>query len=109
MSVNIETLTDQNWEQQVVTSDRPVLVDFWAEWCKPCLAMAPDLEAVAGLYGARLKVGKLNVEENNDVPFRYNITAMPTLILLKAGKVVEQRVGKMSKDALVKLVEPHLS
>ncbi|PYQ17715.1 MAG: thioredoxin [Acidobacteria bacterium] len=108
MAANIETLTDQNWEQEVVASPQPVLVDFWAEWCKPCLAMVPDLEAVAQLYAGRLKVGKVNVEENNDVPFRYNITAMPTLIVLKAGKVLDQRVGKMSKDALVKLVEPHL-
>jgi thioredoxin 1 len=108
MAANIETLTDQNWEQEVVTSPKPVLVDFWAEWCKPCLAMVPDLEAVAQLYAGRLKVGKVNVEENNDVPFRYNITAMPTLIVLKGGKVLDQRVGKMSKDALVKLVEPHL-
>ena len=108
MAANIETLTDQNWEQEVVASPKPVLVDFWAEWCKPCLAMVPDLEAVAQLYAGRLKVGKVNVEENNDVPFRYNITAMPTLIVLKGGKVLDQRVGKMSKDALVKLVEPHL-
>ncbi len=108
MAANIETLTDQNWEQEVVASPQPVLVDFWAEWCKPCLAMVPDLEAVAQLYAGRLKVGKVNVEENNDVPFRYNITAMPTLIVLKGGKVLDQRVGKMSKDALVKLVEPHV-
>ncbi len=108
MAADIETLTDQNWEQEVVASPKLVLVDFWAEWCKPCLAMVPDLEAVAQLYAGRLKVGKVNVEENNDVPFRYNITAMPTLIVLKGGKVLDQRVGKMSKDALVKLVEPHL-
>lgn len=108
MAANIETLTDQNWEQEVVASPKPVLVDFWAEWCKPCLAMVPDLEAVAQLYAGRLKVGKVNVEENNDVPFRYNITAMPTLIVLKEGKVLDQRVGKMSKDALVKLIEPFL-
>ncbi len=108
MAADIETLTDQNWEQEVVASPKPVLVDFWAEWCKPCLAMVPDLEAVAQLYAGRLKVGKVNVEENNEVPFRYNITAMPTLIVLKDGKVLDQRVGKMSKDALVKLIEPFL-
>jgi len=108
MAANIETLTDANWEKEVVASATPVLVDFWAEWCKPCLAMVPDLEALAQLYAGRLKVGKVNVEENNDVPFRYNVTAMPTLLVVKAGKVLEQRVGKMSKDALVKMVEPHL-
>jgi thioredoxin len=109
MAANIETLTDQNWEKEVTASDKPVLVDFWAEWCKPCLAMVPDLEAVATQYAGRLKVGKVNVEENNDVPFRFNITAMPTLMVMKGGKVLDQRVGKMSKDALVKLVEPHLA
>lgn len=108
MAANIETLTDQNWDKEVTASDKPVLVDFWAEWCKPCLAMVPDLEAVAVQYAGRLKVGKVNVEENNDVPFRFNITAMPTLMVMKGGKVLDQRVGKMSKDALVKLVEPHL-
>jgi len=104
----IETYTDQNWEKEVVASDRPVLVDFWAEWCKPCLAMVPDLEAVAEAYKGRLRVGKVNVEQNNDVAFKYNVTGMPTLLVLKNGKVLEQRVGKLSKDALVKLVEPHL-
>ena len=108
MAANIETLTDANWEKEVVASATPVLVDFWAEWCKPCLAMVPDLEAVAQLYAGRLRVGKVNVEENDDVPFRYNVTGMPTLIVVKGGKVLEQRVGKMSKDALVKMIEPHL-
>ena len=108
MADQIETFTDQNWEKEVATSEKPVLVDFWAEWCKPCLAMVPDLQALAETYTGRLRVGKVNVEENNDVPFRYKVTGMPTLLVLKGGKVLEQRVGKMSKDALVKLVEPYL-
>jgi thioredoxin 1 len=108
MADQIETFTDQNWEKEVATSEKPVLVDFWAQWCKPCLAMVPDLQSVAETYAGRLKVGKVNVEENDDVPFRYNVTGMPTLLVLKGGKVLEQRVGKMSKDALVKLVEPYL-
>jgi thioredoxin 1 len=107
-SSNIETLTDQSWAQQVLASDKPVLVDFWAEWCAPCKAMVPDLEAVAAQYAGRVRVGKLNVEENEQVPFQYGITAMPTLIVFKNGKVAEQRVGKMSRDALVKLLESHL-
>jgi thioredoxin 1 len=105
---SIESFTDQNWEKEVVSSEKPVLVDFWAEWCKPCIAMVPDLEAVAQTYQGRLRVGKVNVEENNDVAFKYNVTAMPTLLVLKGGKVLDQRIGKMSKDALIKLVEPHL-
>jgi thioredoxin 1 len=109
MAENVVTLTEQNWEREVVSSATPVLVDFWAEWCKPCIAMFPDIEAVAALYQGRLRVGKLNVEEYSDVAGRYNVTAMPTVLFLKEGRVLEQRVGKMSKDALVKLIEPLLA
>ncbi len=108
MSANIETFTDASWSKEVLESDKPVLVDFWAEWCAPCKAMVPDLEAVAAQYAGRVRVGKLNVEENDQVPFQYGITAMPTLIVFKGGKVAEQRVGKMSREALVKLLEGHL-
>ena len=105
MAGNIDTLTDQNWAQEVLASDKPVLVDFWAEWCAPCKAMVPDLEAVAAQYAGRVRIGKLNVEENEQVPFQYGITAMPTLIVFKGGKVAEQRVGKMSREALAKLLD----
>jgi thioredoxin 1 len=108
MSEMIETLTDQTWAQNVLGSAVPVLVDFWAEWCAPCKAMVPDLEAVAAQYQGRVRVGKLNVEENDRVPFEYGITAMPTLMVFKGGKVAEQRVGKMSRDQLVKLLDSHL-
>jgi thioredoxin 1 len=108
MSANIETFTDQNWAQDVLSADKPVLVDFWAEWCAPCKAMVPDLEAVAAQYSGRVRIGKLNVEENDQVPFQYGITAMPTLLVLKGGKVAEQRVGKMSRDQLAKLLDSHL-
>ena len=92
----------------MLAADKPVLVDFWAEWCAPCKAMVPDLEAVPRQYEGRVRVGKLNVEENEQVPFQYGITAMPTLMVLKGGKVAEQRVGKMSRDALAKLLDSHL-
>jgi thioredoxin 1 len=108
MSEVIATLTDQNFEAEALGSKVPVLLDFWAEWCQPCLAMVPDLESVATQFQGRLKVAKVNVEENEHVPFNYNVTAMPTLILLKGGQVVEQRVGKLTREALTKLVEPHL-
>jgi thioredoxin 1 len=108
MAANIDVLTDRNWAEQVVASEKPVLVDFWAEWCAPCKAMVPDLEAVAAQYAGRVRVGKLNVEENDKITFQYGITAMPTLIVFKGGKVAEQRVGKMSKEQLVKLLDSHL-
>jgi thioredoxin 1 len=108
MSEKIETFTDQNWAQDVLASEKPVLVDFWAEWCAPCKAMVPDLEAVASQYEGRVRVGKMNVEENDKVPFEYGITAMPTLLVLKGGKVAEQRVGKMGREQLAKLLESHL-
>jgi thioredoxin 1 len=108
MSDKIATFTDQNWAQDVLASDKPVLVDFWAEWCAPCRAMVPDLEAVASQYEGRVRVGKLNVEENDKVPFEYGITAMPTLLVFKGGKVAEQRVGKMGRDQLAKLLDSHL-
>ena len=108
MSEKLETFSDENWHKEVLGSEKPVLVDFWAAWCKPCLAMVPDLEAVAEAFAGRLRVGKLNVEENGTVPQDYGITAMPTLLVFKGGKVAEQRVGKLSKDALVKFLEPHL-
>jgi thioredoxin 1 len=108
MSENILTLTDQNWAQEVLGSKEPVLVDFWAEWCAPCKAMVPDLEAVAGQYAGRVRIGKLNVEENDQVAYQYGITAMPTLLVFKGGKVVEQRVGKMGRDQLAKLLDSHL-
>jgi len=109
MSDNITVFTDQSWQKDVLESDVPVLVDFWAEWCAPCKAMVPDLEAIARDYAGRVRVGKLNVEENDQVPFQYGITAMPTLIVLKGGKVVDQRVGKMSKAQLAKLLDESLA
>ncbi|HVH17150.1 MAG TPA: thioredoxin [Myxococcota bacterium] len=108
MSDKIATFTDQNWGADVLAADKPVLVDFWAEWCAPGKAMVPDLEAVASQYEGRVRVGKLNVEENEQVPFQYGITAMPTLLVLKGGKVAEQRVGKMNKEQLAKLLDSHL-
>jgi thioredoxin 1 len=108
MSDKIATLTDGNWEAEVLGSSIPVLVDFWAEWCRPCLAMVPALEAVAQQFDGRVRVGKMNVEENAHVPYKYSITTLPTLMIFKAGQVSEQRVGQMSRESLAKLIEPHL-
>ena len=100
--------TDQNFEQEVLKSDRPVLVDFWAEWCGPCRLMAPTVEALASEYSDRAKVGKLNVDENQSVTSRYNIRGIPTLLLFKDGEIAQQWVGATSKDAIVKILEKHL-
>ncbi len=108
MSDNVRELNDGNWEADVLGSKEPVLVDFWAEWCVPCRTLAPTIEAVAQQYAGRLKVGKLNVEENEHVPFQYNITTLPTLMVFKGGQVSEQRVGLVSRDNLVKILEPLL-
>jgi thioredoxin 1 len=108
MADDVVTFTDQNWDKDVLGSDRPVLIDFWAEWCVPCKTLSPTVEAVAQLYAGKLRVGKMNVEDNNDVPFKYRITTLPTLLLIKGGQVAEQRIGLISKDALIKLLDPHM-
>ena len=108
MAESLLTYTDQSWEKDVLGSPQPVLVDFWAEWCVPCKTLVPILEAVAAQLDGKVKVGKLNVEENDQVPFKYSITTLPTLMLFKNGQVSEQRIGLISKENLVKLVEPHV-
>jgi thioredoxin 1 len=108
MAETLQTYTDQSWEKDVLGSPHPVLVDFWAEWCVPCKTLVPILEAVAAQLDGKVKVGKLNVEENDQVPFKYGITTLPTLMLFKNGQVSEQRVGLISKENLVKLLEPHV-
>jgi thioredoxin 1 len=105
---NVVTLSDQNWDAEVMKAGRPVLVDFWAEWCVPCKTLSPTVEAMAEQFKDRLRVGKMNVEDNPEVPSRYNIVTLPTLLLIKGNQVMEQRVGLISKDKLVQLLEPHL-
>jgi thioredoxin len=108
MAETLQTYTDQTWEKDVLGSQQPVLVDFWAEWCVPCKALVPVIEAVAAQFNGKLRVGKLNVEQNEQVPIQYDVRTLPTLILFKNGKVSEQRTGLISKDSLVKLLEPHV-
>ena len=101
-------LTDQNFEQEVLKSDKPVLVDFWAVWCAPCRMVAPTVEAIADEYAGRAKVGKVNVDENMGVTSRYSVRGIPTLMLFKNGEVQEQSVGATSKEAIVKMIDKHL-
>jgi thioredoxin 1 len=108
MADKLTAFTDANWAAEVVGSKEPVLVDFWADWCVPCKTLTPIIESIAEHFAGRLKVGKMNVEENPDVPIQYDVRSLPTLLLLKGGQVAEQRLGLVSKENLIKLVEPHL-
>ncbi len=106
---NTLTFTDSAWDTDVLQSETPVLVDFWAEWCGPCRMIAPTVDAFADEYSGKLKVGKLNVDDNQAISARYNVRGIPTLLLFKGGQVVEQRVGGVSKSDLVKMVEGHVA
>jgi thioredoxin 1 len=106
--LNTLTFTDSSFDQDVLQAEVPVLVDFWAEWCGPCRMMTPTVDALASDYAGRLKVGKVNVDENGGTAMRFNIRGIPTLLLFKGGKIVEQVVGATGKAQLQKLIENHL-
>jgi thioredoxin 1 len=108
VSDNVRVLTDQNWEQEVLRSDVPVLVDFWAAWCAPCRMIAPSIEALAGEYAGKAMVGKLNVDDNPMVAARYDVRSIPTLIVFKGGQVAEQRVGALPRAEIARLVDAQL-
>jgi len=105
---NTIIFTDATWDKEVLNSDVPVLVDFWAEWCGPCRMMTPTIDALADAYAGRVKVGKLNVDENGSTGMRYQVRSIPMLLVFKGGKVVEQKVGTTGKADLQKLLDAHL-
>ena len=108
-SENIVILTAGNFDQEVLKSATPVLVDFWAEWCGPCKMIAPVLEELAQEKTGRLKIGKVDVDDNSELASKFGIRAIPTLLLFKAGKVQEQMVGMTNKKDLEKKLGPHLA
>jgi len=107
-SANVLEITDGNFEDQVVQSDVPVLVDFWAEWCGPCKAIAPIVDQLADEYGGRAKVGKVNVDENRGIPGQFRITSIPTVLVFHEGKVVQQIVGARKKTDYEAALNAHL-
>ncbi len=102
-------VTDANFDSDVLKSDKPVLVDFWAAWCGPCRAIAPIVEEIAGEYQGKVKVGKMDVDRNGATSMRYKVTGIPTLLVFKNGQVVEQLVGFRSKDEIQKALDRHIA
>ena len=108
MSEHISYVTDGSFEAEVLQSQTPVLVDYWAEWCGPCKMIAPILDDVAKEYSGKLKVAKLNIDENQDTPAKYGIRGIPTLMLFKGGNVEATKVGALSKRQLTAFIDSNL-
>ena len=109
MSEHLININEAEWDAEVLKSEIPVLVDFWAEWCGPCKLIAPVLEEIAEEKAGALKVAKVDVTANRDLAVKYEVQSIPLLLLFKDGEIVERAVGKQSKDQYLKAFEPHLS
>ena len=109
MNKDVVVLTDDNWKKEVMEADGPVLVDFWAEWCPPCRMIAPSIDALATAYSGRARVGKLNVDENAAVAQTFGVRSIPTLLVFKGGKVVDQQIGALPQPRIAEMLEKQLS
>lgn len=105
MSVKVLEFTDENFESDVVQSDIPVLIDFWAAWCGPCKMIAPVIEEIANDYDGKVKVGKVNVDENGGTAMQYGIRGIPALLIMKDGQIVNQKVGAIHKAEIATMLD----
>ena len=108
MSNSISHLTDENFEEEVLQSNMPVLVDYWAEWCGPCKMIAPILDSLTEEYAGKLKIAKLNIDDNQKTPQKYAVRGIPTLMIFKNGNVEATKVGALSKSELTAFIESNL-
>ena len=109
MSEHIQHVTDDTFEAEVLQAQSPVLVDYWAEWCGPCKMIAPILDEVAGTYQGKLQIAKMNVDENREIPAKFGIRGIPTLMLFKDGQLAATKVGAMSKAQLTAFIDQQLA
>ena len=108
MSEKIIHITDDTFEQEVLQSQTPVLVDYWAEWCGPCKMIAPALDHIASEYAGRLKVAKLNIDESPEVANAFGVRSIPTLLVFREGRVVDAQIGAVPQSSIARMIESHL-
>lgn len=111
MAENVQAVTDANFQDDVIEASKsqPVIVDFWAEWCGPCRALSPTVDEIAREHSGKLKVVKMNVDENMNTPGKYSIRGIPTLLVFKGGQVADQIVGAVPKDHIEKVLQRHIA